>query len=103
MSATANSAKPAPSSHHTGSTRQRTIASVATTTTMSTRSPTGYERFVITSGNDPDAVSMIRSTVKAENSAPTASEVTTPSSQTDAGTRPWTERASNTSPAYASG
>ncbi len=49
--ATAKNVAPRPSSHHTGSGRQRTIASAATATTMRTRSPMGYDRLVTVSAN----------------------------------------------------
>ena len=58
---------------------------------------------MITAAAEPSTPEMICLTVNAENSAPTASEVTSPSSSTLAGTCRSTEPASRISPTYASG
>ena len=104
MSATAKNAAPRPSSHQAGSGRQRTIASAATLTTSSTRSPIGYDRLV--SVDAASLVSACASTspnVAAVNTAPAASELMMPSNHTEAGSRRVPARASMIRPMYASG
>ena len=103
VSATANRPKPATSSHQAGSAGQPTIDSVPTTTTMRTRSPSGYERLVITSAGEPLIPVITRDTVKADTSAPTASEATSASSTTLSDTRFSWDRASRIRPTEASG
>jgi hypothetical protein len=100
VSATANAAAPKPSSHQAASRLQRTIANAATATTIRTRSPIGYDRFVTVAAKlSPPAAESTSSSATAENTAPAASEVTSPSSQTDAGNRFALPRASMIRPA----
>jgi hypothetical protein len=104
VSATAKNAAPKPSSHQAGSGRQRTIANAATLTTSSTRSPIGYDRLVsVDAASSVSACASTSFSVTAVKTAPAASDVTMPSSHTDAGSRRVPARASRIRPTYANG